>query len=291
MVTVGATNEVEVAVTRRDPRGGEPRFLCVVVLSALAVAASGAVLLQRNLARSSHAASDANSAMTHSRLVLSGDDSGQPTVPTGLTARAVGARTVKLSWHRDSRKEHVVSYSIYRDGRSIGTSKTSSFTDTTCQASYLLRLQDQARNAAGIASARSARVGVRHHRTPPPPVYPKLLPRPSSTPASAPSGFPDQTNTGYENAPGYSGNLNNCSNVVIHSNTTYKTAISLMASRSVAPVTIQRTSHSLDAGSLQTLSAMPTSRTMAPVSSSHTTPSNQTLYRPARNPRAHMHRR
>lgn len=41
-------------------------------------------------------------------------------------------------------------------------------------------------------------------------------------PSSPPTSFPDATNTGFENAPGYPGSLTDCSNLVIKSNTTYR---------------------------------------------------------------------
>lgn len=51
--------------------------------------------------------------------------------------------------------------------------------------------------------------------SPPPPPVPTPTPPPPSS-----SGFPDSTNTGYKNAPGYPGSLHGCS-TAIQSNTTY----------------------------------------------------------------------
>lgn len=45
---------------------------------------------------------------------------------------------------------------------------------------------------------------------------------PENTNVASPGGWPNQTNTGYENAPGYPGHLTDCSSITPRSNTIYK---------------------------------------------------------------------
>ena len=56
-------------------------------------------------------------------------DTEAPTVPTGLTATAVGPNQVNLSWTASRDNVSVAGYTIYRNGVLIGTSPSTSYTD------------------------------------------------------------------------------------------------------------------------------------------------------------------
>jgi calcineurin-like phosphoesterase family protein len=58
-------------------------------------------------------------------------DTTAPSQPTGLTGNAVSPGQVNLSWTASTDATGVAQYLIKRDGAQIGTSKTTSFSDTT----------------------------------------------------------------------------------------------------------------------------------------------------------------
>jgi hypothetical protein len=197
--------------------------LCVVIFSALAIAVSVTILYSHDLPGSAHPAAANSSAKTHAHLSANNGlltdpsrrSNAWPPTPTGLTADAVSPSKVSLSWRPDSKRADVVSYNIYRDGKEIGTSKTVSFHNIRIKPATAYSYRVSARNAAGRVSQLSKAVYVKT-----PAAIASSPPLPSAP--SSPSGFPDATNTGYENAPGYPGHLTECANIVIRSNSTYK---------------------------------------------------------------------
>jgi chitodextrinase len=65
-------------------------------------------------------------------LTLGPVDTAPPTVPTNLTGTAMASR-VDLSWTASTDDNGVASYRVFRNGSQIGTSTTTSFSDTTVQ--------------------------------------------------------------------------------------------------------------------------------------------------------------
>lgn len=113
-----------------------------------------------------------------SPIVATTFDNTPPTVPTGLTASAAGPSTVDLSWSPASDPESgVASYNIYRDGALIGSSGTTTFSDTGLSGNTTYTYEVSAVNGAGAEGGLSAAVTVRTA---------------DDTPPTAPSGLTAQ---------------------------------------------------------------------------------------------------
>lgn len=105
-------------------------------------------------------------------------DTTPPTVPTGLGAAATSPTSVDLTWSASSDPESgVASYNIYRDGSPVGSSTTTSFTDTGVQGGITYSYQVSAVNGEGLESGRSTAASV----TTPVPV--------DTTPPTVPAGL------------------------------------------------------------------------------------------------------
>jgi hypothetical protein len=80
-----------------------------------------------------------------------------PSMPTGLTAVPAGARRVDLSWTANPEDDGVTRYAVVRDGVEVGTSTSTSFTDTTASPetthSYRLIAYDMANNPSDPSDA------------------------------------------------------------------------------------------------------------------------------------------
>lgn len=87
-------------------------------------------------------------------------DTSAPTVPTGLSASAPNSSTVNLSWTASTDNIGVSGYRIYRGGTQIGTSGTTSYTDSTVSGSTSYSYTVSAYDAVGNASARSSAATV-----------------------------------------------------------------------------------------------------------------------------------
>ena len=112
-------------------------------------------------------------------LVLSSDTTA-PSVPTGLSATAVSASQINLSWTASTDNVAVAGYKIYRNGTQVATTTAVSFADTSLLASTNYSYAVAAFDAAGNISAQSANVNattlVSGGTTPPPAPAPHLQP-------------------------------------------------------------------------------------------------------------------
>ncbi len=96
----------------------------------------------------------------HSELSLGSPDSQAPSVPVGLVASASSSTRVDLSWSASNDDVGVSGYTVYRDGTSLGTTGSASFSDTTVAPDTTYSYSVDAVDAAGNRSARSAAVSV-----------------------------------------------------------------------------------------------------------------------------------
>jgi YD repeat-containing protein len=85
-----------------------------------------------------------------------------PTVPTGLTATAISATQVNLSWtaSTDAGGSGLAGYKIYRGGTQIATSTTASYSDTTVSGSTTYSYTVAAYDGNNNVSAQSTAAGV-----------------------------------------------------------------------------------------------------------------------------------
>ncbi len=83
-------------------------------------------------------------------------DTEAPSVPTGLSATAVSGTQVNLSWTASSDNVGVAGYDIYRGAAIVGTSPTTSYSDTNLTALTSYQYTVSAYDAAGNSSAPSA---------------------------------------------------------------------------------------------------------------------------------------
>ncbi len=89
-----------------------------------------------------------------------GGDTQAPTTPTGLTSPSKTANTVSLSWTASTDNVAVTAYDVKRNGVTVGSPTTTSFTDTGLAASTAYTYTVVARDAAGNASAASSSLAV-----------------------------------------------------------------------------------------------------------------------------------
>jgi chitodextrinase len=96
--------------------------------------------------------------------VVAPTDTTAPTVPTGLTATAVSASQINLSWSASYDDVGVAAYDIYRNGSLLITTVATSYSNTGLSAgtqySYTVSARDAAGNASGQSSAVSATTQV-----------------------------------------------------------------------------------------------------------------------------------
>jgi N-acetylmuramoyl-L-alanine amidase/chitodextrinase len=89
-------------------------------------------------------------------LLITQADTQAPTVPTNLTATPVSPTQVNLAWTASTDNVGVTGYKIYRNSAQIGTSATTSYSDTTCSPNTTYTYTVSAYDAAGNESAQSA---------------------------------------------------------------------------------------------------------------------------------------
>ncbi len=86
-------------------------------------------------------------------------DKTAPTIPTNL-AGIPTTTTVALTWDASTDNVAVTGYNIYRDGALVGSSGTTSYTDTGLTASTTYAYAVSAFDAAGNESAKSTAINV-----------------------------------------------------------------------------------------------------------------------------------
>ncbi len=89
-------------------------------------------------------------------LLVSQPDTEPPTVPTNLSATAVSGTQVDLTWTASTDNVGVTGYKVFRNGGQIGTSATTSYSDTTCSPNTTYTYTVSAYDAANNESAQSA---------------------------------------------------------------------------------------------------------------------------------------
>lgn len=89
-----------------------------------------------------------------------GGDTQAPTAPTGLSSPSKTATSVSLSWNASTDNVGVAEYVIYRNGIQVGTSASTSFTNSGLTASTAYSYTVRARDAAGNLSAASSTLSV-----------------------------------------------------------------------------------------------------------------------------------
>ncbi len=105
----------------------------------------------------------------HSEQSLSPDGSDQPpSAPGQPEATTVSSDQVDLQWANASDDRGVASYTILRDGSSVGTSSTTSFSDKTVQPSRTYKYTIVAKDTAGQSGPASPATTVTTPAAPPP---------------------------------------------------------------------------------------------------------------------------
>jgi beta-glucanase (GH16 family) len=87
-------------------------------------------------------------------------DTQAPTAPANLTSPSKTDVTVSLSWSASTDNVGVTGYEIFKDGSSVGTSSSASFTVTGLSASTTYSFTVKAKDAAGNLSAASNSLSV-----------------------------------------------------------------------------------------------------------------------------------
>jgi hypothetical protein len=87
-------------------------------------------------------------------------DTTAPSVPTGLTSTAKTSTSVTLGWTASTDDVAVTGYDVYRGATKVGSSATTSYTDTGLTASTAYSYTVRAKDAAGNVSAASAALAV-----------------------------------------------------------------------------------------------------------------------------------
>lgn len=83
-------------------------------------------------------------------------DTQAPTVPTNVTATALNAVSIRVDWTASTDNVGVTGYRIFRDGVQVGTSTTTSYTDTGLAPQTTYSYTVSAHDAAGNNSAQSS---------------------------------------------------------------------------------------------------------------------------------------
>jgi chitodextrinase len=91
----------------------------------------------------------------HSEMSLGPADTQAPSVPGGVTASAVSPTRVDLAWTGSSDNQGVAGYRIYRNGTAIGTTSSTSYSDTTAAPSSTYSYTVDAVDTTGNRSAQS----------------------------------------------------------------------------------------------------------------------------------------
>lgn len=87
-------------------------------------------------------------------------DSLAPTIPAGFSAAAVSATQINLSWTASTDNVGVTSYKVYRGGTQVGSTATTSYSDTGLTASTSYSYTVAACDAANNCSVQSSSVSA-----------------------------------------------------------------------------------------------------------------------------------
>lgn len=105
---------------------------------------------------SGNSAVSANSTFTTSATAAV--DTQAPSAPTGVTANAISASQVSISWSESTDNVGVVGYRVYRNGTQVGTPSTPPYTNSGLAANTTYSYTVAAVDAAGNVSAQSSSV-------------------------------------------------------------------------------------------------------------------------------------
>lgn len=83
-------------------------------------------------------------------------DTQPPSVPTSVTATALSWNSIRVNWTASTDNIGVAGYNIYRNGTKIGTSATTSYTDSTLQPGQTRSYTVSAYDASSNTSAQSS---------------------------------------------------------------------------------------------------------------------------------------
>ncbi|MBI3231684.1 MAG: fibronectin type III domain-containing protein [Candidatus Doudnabacteria bacterium] len=100
-------------------------------------------------------------------------DNTSPSTPANLTATAVSASQISLSWQASTDNVAVTGYQVFRDGLQIATTTTTSYSSTGLQPSTLYTYTTSAFDGAGNISAQS--VSAQATTLPPPDTTPPVV--------------------------------------------------------------------------------------------------------------------
>lgn len=87
-------------------------------------------------------------------------DNEAPTMPSSLTARAASTTQINLSWSASTDNVGVTNYQVYRNGVQVGTSTTTSYSNTGLTAATRYTFAVAACDAAGNCSAQSTTISA-----------------------------------------------------------------------------------------------------------------------------------
>jgi chitodextrinase/glycosidase len=101
-------------------------------------------------------------ALSSPGVIISGTptDVSNPTRPSGVKASSVSFSTVSLVWNPSSDNKGVVAYDVFRDGKRVGSSTTTSFTDIKLTSGTKYAYRVAARDAVGNVSSASSSISV-----------------------------------------------------------------------------------------------------------------------------------
>lgn len=104
--------------------------------------------------------SNASTAVTATTRTANQADTMAPTVPAGLVSTGATSSSVSLGWTASTDDVAVTGYDVLRGTAVVGSSATTTFSDTTVAASTAYSYSVRARDAAGNVSAASAALSV-----------------------------------------------------------------------------------------------------------------------------------
>ncbi len=106
------------------------------------------------------AAGNASAQCTALSVTTSAPDTTPPSVPTSLAKSGATATTMTLTWGTSTDNTAVSGYKVYRNGTQVGTSASTSYTDTGLTASTTYSYTVSAYDPAGNTSAQSTAVNM-----------------------------------------------------------------------------------------------------------------------------------